>query len=1716
MNRFSFLLPALLTLGVFADTAVSKENSSDALPETVSYYEHVRPIFQANCQGCHQPAKAKSDYVMTEVVSLIGGGETGEAIVPGKPADSYLMELVVTQEGEKRPEMPPKEDPLSDYEVSLIEKWVAQGAKDDTPENAKQQYSMENPPLYAVPPLVTSMDYSPDGKQIAIAGFHEVLLHAADGSGLITRLIGLSERIESVAFSPDGKQLLVAGGLPGRMGEIQVWDLEKKELELSKIVGFDTAYGASWSPDGSLIAYGLPDNTVRAIKASNGEQVLFMGSHNDWVLDTTWSVKGDHLVTVGRDMSAKLTQVETERFIDNITSITPGALKGGINTVTRHPSQDHVLVGGSDGVPQIYRMVRETARKIGDNANLIRKFPAMKGRIWDASFSPDGKTFVAVSSLDGKGEISLFKSEYDATITPELKKLFETVRRSTDPAANKNDKIEEFQTRGAERLAKVEVDTSIYSVAFSPDGKTIAVAGADGSIRLLNASDLKASLAFAPIEIDSKTKVAKSNPQRANRNKAEAFDHKESLPKGRTVTAIEVNPSQVTLDAPNSYRQLLVTGKLNTGETADLTRMVKWKMENDLAAVSKTGVIRASRDGDSKLEVHYGDLTVSLPVKVTNQAADFHPDFVQDVNPVITRLGCNMGTCHGAKDGKGGFKLSLRGYDPIYDVRGFADDHSARRVNFASPDDSLMLLKATGAVPHEAGVVTQMDSGYYHLVRRWIAEGAKVDLTTAKVASIEVFPKNPVIQNVGAMQQFRVVARYTDGKTRDVTLDSFINSGNADVAEHDDLGLLRSIRRGEAPILARYEGAYAATTLTVMGDREGFTWKDPESWSEIDKLVAAKWERMKLQPSKLTTDAEFIRRVYLDLTGLPPSADKVKAFLADKRPTREKRDAVINELTGSPEFVDHWTNKWSDMLQVNSKFLGGEGAKLFRNWIREEVAANTPYDQFVYKILTATGSNKENPAASYYKILRDPDMVMENTTHLFLATRFNCNKCHDHPFERWTQDQYFETAAYFAQVELKRDSKNAPKQNIGGTAVEGAKPLYEVVGDKPDGDLKHDRTGVVQTPAFPYEAKLAPAAFTDPKAPTRREELAAWITSSDNPYFASSYANRLWGYLLGTGIIEPLDDIRAGNPPTNPQLLNYLTNQFVESKFDVAQLIADICKSRTYQLSIQSNAWNETDDVNFSKAKARRLPAETLYDAVYAVTGAVPDIPGAGKGVRASQLSDSKLDLKSGFLANLGRPARESSCECERSDELQMSAVMAFLSGPAIADAIGSETNDLPKLVASEPDDRKLVEEIYLRVLARSPSEEEVSAAIASMNEIDGDHKKLLSNASLAESDWVTKRSELEITRLQKIAASEADITAYQPEYQKNKNNAEKSQRQRVTASAKAELDRRAEIPKLSSEFVTGVKADQLWTQWKPLEIANATASDKSAVEVLPDGSVRSAVPFKKRNLDYLVTGKTTTKGITGILIEAIPDESNIAYGAGLNPNGNFVITEIQTRWNPIADPKKSTPLPITDAKADFNQNGFDVKNTINGKLDAGDKGWALSGTNPQIPHRAAFQFKEPVVGDEQGAHLVLGVLCRYTGGDYPIGRFRVWYTTAADPLNFGLPTTVATAITKAPASRTEAETKALETYVAENDAELRKRIATHLKEKRPLPADAKMKSLEAALADAKTPVSIPSSLALVRQDTEYSIRQAANRRLTAAQDLVWALVNSPSFLFNR
>lgn len=465
VTRFSAALVVIVALLPATAMLHAADDATKPTPDEVSYARDVLPILREHCHGCHQPAISKGEFEMTRFEGLLKGGESEDAaVVPGKPDESSLLSMITPEDGEA--EMPKEKSPLAKTQIDLIRRWIAEGAKNDAPASVGPVVDAEHPPVYELPPVITSLEYSPDGKLLAVSGYHEVLLHKADGSGIEARLIGLSERIESARFSPDGKQLATTGGQPGRLGEVQIWDVAKRELTHSIPVTYDTVYGGSWSGDGKLIGFGCADNTFRAVEAATGKQVLFSGAHTDWVLDTVFSVKSTHLISVGRDRSMKLTEVKTQRFIDNITSITPGALKGGLVAVDRHPTKDELLCAGADGEPKLYKMLRTKARKIGDDFNLIRKYPKLAGRVFAVRFSRDGNQIVAGSSHNGKGDVQVF---------------------------NAND---------AKLIAKMESPGGgVYAVAFSPDGKTVAAGGFDGYVRLYEAASGKLIKKFMPVPI---------------------------------------------------------------------------------------------------------------------------------------------------------------------------------------------------------------------------------------------------------------------------------------------------------------------------------------------------------------------------------------------------------------------------------------------------------------------------------------------------------------------------------------------------------------------------------------------------------------------------------------------------------------------------------------------------------------------------------------------------------------------------------------------------------------------------------------------------------------------------------------------------------------------------------------------------------------------------------------------------------------------------------------------------------------------------------------------------------------------------------------------------------------------------------------------------------------------------------------------------------------
>ena len=1689
---------SLLSIAIFwigCTSGIAQETTA------VSFSKDIRPILAARCFGCHQGARHEGKYDMTQFARLLQGGHSGlQAITPGDPESSYLLDVVAIDDG--APQMPPADSntpPLSAAEIRLIQRWISEGARDDV-SLSKQPFNAENPPTYSRQPNITAIDYSPDGRWLAINGLHEVLLFSTDNletGSIAKRLIGLSSRIESVQFSPDGKWLAASGGNPGEFGEVQIWNLESGELKLSKIASYDTIYGVNWSPDGKQVSFGCTDTTVRIIDAFSGEQVLYQGAHDDWIRDTVFSVDGSQLVSVGRDMTCKLYEVATQRFVDNITSITPGVLKGGISSVARHPLRDEIVIGGADGIPKVYRMNRITKRVIGDDANLVRLLPKMPGRIQSVAVSKDGDRIAAVSSLNGQGAVHVFSYEFDPSVSDALKAIL--AKLPAQWTADERKQVDAYNTADVRIITSQAIpESGLYEVAFRPNGKQLAAAGSDGIIRIFETETGRLIRQFSPVNLASLSAESKLANHRFQLGTAA----KRPLSEHQAISDLMISPQTIELRGPTEYAQFVVMAKTSDGEPPiDVTHAVNFRLadtpENPLVEI-KNALVQPLLNGQGTLLAEYGGHQVSIPVSVEMPDA-FEPEFRKDVNPVLTKLGCNAGTCHGSADGKMGFKLSLRGYDPIFDIRAFTDDMGGRRTNLASPSESLMLLKPTAGVPHSGGKLIEPHEKYYDVIRDWIRAGAPMDLEAPHVVQVDLIPKNPVLKSAGDIQQMRLVATWSDGQTRDVTREGFIEMGGMETAEIFEESSVRALRRGETPILGRYEGAFTATTLTVMGDREGFAWTEPESWNEIDRLVADKWKRMKIQPSGLCDDHEFIRRVYLDLTGLPPTPESVNAFVSDATPTREKRTQLIDELIGNPSFVEHWSNKWADLLQVNRKYLGPQGAKSFRQWIRDQVQGNRPYDEFTYDILTATGSNRDNPPAAYFKIHRTPVDTMENTTHLFLATRFNCNKCHDHPFERWTQDQYFETAAYFSQVSLKSDPASGDMK-IGGTAVEGAKPLYEIIADEDRGDVIHDRTGEVTSPAFPFDCDHQ----VNSKAP-RRAQLASWITSPDNPYFASSYVNRLWGYLLGVGLIEPLDDIRAGNPPTNPQLLDYLESEFINSDFDTQHILRLICNSRTYQLSIETNPFNADDRLNYSHALARRLPAEVLFDSIHYVTGSELKIPGVPAGTRAAALPDSGARLPSGFLSTLGRPPRESVCECERSSDLQLGSVLALVSGPDISRAIDDPQSELAKMVNAVADDRQLIEQVYLKILNRPATDVEIDQVLDTFAGLLADHEKLIKQRD-DRKRWVAEQQPQR--EQQRQAAIESAKQSLSQAIQSRAPDllAQEAARETAIKDTKNALDKYTSSNQGQSAWLA---KQQSKVNWYPVAVSKFESKTGRKFDVLEDRSILLKAGSGKDV--YTIDTRTDLTGVTHVRLELLPHPSLPRNGPGLAKHANLVLSELEFEMAHPEAPEEWKKIEIASAIANFEQRGYPVAKTFDGNLDTAN-GWAIMGSEGRA-NWATYQLKSPV--GFTGGVLLRFKLHQNHDDQHQIGRFRLSLSRDHN-IGLGLPETLVAELTKPAKDRTADTNKQLTSAFHKSDKTFRDLKAAYQQAQSPIKVDPEISRLREKLKRVSLPLPEDSRLVQLSADVSMSQKQIENSRLTATQDLAWALINSPAFLFNR
>ena len=764
-------------------------------------------------------------------------------------------------------------------------------------------------------------------------------------------------------------------------------------------------------------------------------------------------------------------------------------------------------------------------------------------------------------------------------------------------------------------------------------------------------------------------------------------------------TELVVSPSRVELDGRRSCAQLVVTGKYADGSVRDLTTVATAEIGSPIVRVEQCLFLRGLEDGTSDLTVTVGPVTATIPVVVKNMTAEQPVSFRRDVIASLNVGGCNAGACHGTPSGKNGFRLSLRGFDPDTDFIQLTREQFGRRTAAQNPDAALILLKGLGRVPHEGGSRFAGSSYPGEMLTSWLAEGLRDDpADLAEVVKLEVLPGSRVQLRPARWQQLAVVATFADGTTRDVTRLSNFSSSDTGIADVDMNGLVEFTQAGEVAILARYLEELVPVRLTYLEPRADFAWPSPPAENYVDEHVFAKLRQMTILPSDLCDDATFVRRVYLDGIGRLPTSTEARAFLADD--SESKRDALIDHLIEQPEFADFWALKWSDVLRSSRKSIELKGSYGFQVWLRDRLATNAGMDEIVTELLTASGNTFANPPANYYRISDDPTALAESTAQLFLGVRMQCAKCHNHPFEKWTQDDYYGFAAWFARVKTK------PEPALGTPAKGKPKNAAEVVLTVRAGEVKQPRTGRVMPPR-----KLGEGDANMTEGSDRRDALADWLTDPKNPFFAKSVANRVWFHLMGKGIVDPVDDFRDSNPACNDALLDALAADFAANGYDLQHLVRTIMKSRTYQLSAQPNATNEDDDKYFSHAVTKLLTAEQLLDAICDVTGVPEKFAGLPAGTRAVQLPDGEVNHP--FLKTFGQPARELSCECERESDGNLAQALQLINGPTVNGKVRSSSNRLTQWLSGGTPADAVLDELYVAALSRPPGAEEKAAALA-------------------------------------------------------------------------------------------------------------------------------------------------------------------------------------------------------------------------------------------------------------------------------------------------------------------------------------------------------------------------------------------------------------------
>ncbi|MES2920876.1 MAG: PSD1 and planctomycete cytochrome C domain-containing protein [Verrucomicrobiota bacterium] len=762
------------------------------------------------------------------------------------------------------------------------------------------------------------------------------------------------------------------------------------------------------------------------------------------------------------------------------------------------------------------------------------------------------------------------------------------------------------------------------------------------------------------------------------------------------IVSIEAFPKNVALETAADFHRVIVIARLKDASTHDITAQSKLTLaDNSLVHLIGTS-LTPKKDGATSLRIDYRGLSTEVPVTVKDAEKPRPISFQLDVMPVLTAAGCNTGSCHGSARGQDGFHLSLFGFDPKGDHFRLTTEMAGRRINLALPEESLMLTKSTGAVPHTGGNLMKKDSPFYNTLREWIRHGANFDEgEIPRPTGIEVQPAQVVLTGGDVRVPFTVRAQYSDGTDRDVTtLSRFSSSNDNSVSINVREGLAASKNRGEAYLLARFHTFTEGSQAIVVPADLAYTRPEFPAFNYVDTHVAEKLNKLRIIPSELADDESFLRRVFLDIVGVPPTVAEREKFLSDKR--AEKREVLVDELLGRKEFTEMWVMKWAELMQIRTFNNGPQqvsykAALNYYQWLRERIAGNVPFNDLVKELLSAKGGTFSSPSTNFFQIEQDVLKLTENVAQVFMGTRIQCAQCHNHPFDRWTMDDYYSFASFFAQV--KRKPAEDPRERV----------IY-------------DEGGEIQNPVT--KQNMVPKFLGGPRpdlgGTSRRVAVANWLASPENPWFAKNVVNIVWAHFNGVGIVDPVDDVRVSNPPSNPELLNALAEKFVSYNYDFKKLVRDICTSRTYQLATRTNETNVTDRRNFSHAMVRRVRAEVLLDCISQVTATPNKFKGLPLGARAVQIADG--NTSNYFLTTFGRATRATVCSCEVKMEPNLSQALHLLNGDTTQKRV-RDGKLVEKLLNERKSPADVITDLYLTVLSRLPTDVEREKLLAAVDE---------------------------------------------------------------------------------------------------------------------------------------------------------------------------------------------------------------------------------------------------------------------------------------------------------------------------------------------------------------------------------------------------------------